>query len=69
MQLALAVLMLGQAGAAPCNLTGHWKWTASNSLDIQIEMSSADTFRVTLHPDIDWHNATGQLEMWWNGKR
>lgn len=42
-----------------CNLTGHWKWTGSKSLDIEIIMTSADMFNVTLHPLIDWQTATG----------
>lgn len=40
------------AAAAPaCNLTGHWKWTASSRLDIEIAMTGANTFQVVLHPD------------------
>lgn len=50
-----------------CNLTGLWKWTSSSSLDIQIAMTGNDTFLVTLHPDQDWHNATGLVAQWWNG--
>jgi hypothetical protein len=30
-------------------------------------MTGPSTFLVTLHPDIDWHNATGKIDQWWNG--
>lgn len=30
-------------------------------------MTGNDTFLVTLHPDQDWHNATGLVAQWWNG--
>ena len=44
-----------------CNLTGHWRWSESTTLDIVIEMTGTLTFNVTLYPlGIDWKTATGQ---------
>lgn len=44
-----------------CNLTGHWRWSESTTLDILIEMTGTLTFNVTLYPlGIDWKTATGQ---------
>ena len=54
------------AGPPLCNLTGHWRW-GSAPLDIAIVMTTTNAFEVSLHPDQDWHNATGRFQQLYNG--
>jgi hypothetical protein len=54
-------------GVPTCNVIGLWYWSESKSLDIELLMTGASTFFVTLHPDEYRHNASGTIDQWWNG--
>jgi hypothetical protein len=48
-------------------LTGHWMWDESTNLDIEIKMTGALTFNVTLHPlGVDWKTAVGENDQYSN---
>jgi hypothetical protein len=49
----------------PCDLTGHWLWDESSTLDIEIKMTGALTFNVTLYPlGVDWKTAVGENDQY-----
>eukprot|EP00040_Diaphanoeca_grandis_P036043 m.228213 g.228213 ORF g.228213 m.228213 type:complete len:1005 (+) comp33539_c0_seq1:52-3066(+) len=64
---ALCICVCVDVVHSQCDLAGRWQWAPEPSLDIEIVMTGNTTFTVVLHPDSAWHNASGTLDVWWNG--